>query len=108
MRVHEPGQDYLSGAIELDNFLAVLSDPWVAQRVFGFAGRDDLLPYRQNRAILNDAKFLKIMAAAWAGDSGRRAQRQQLADVDQQERAIGRCFVFRRTGHWVISLAVTV
>ena len=85
MRIHESGQDDLSRAIELDDFPAILSDPGIAQRVFGFARRDNLPAHAQDRAILDDAEFLEIAAAARAGTSGSGAQGQQLADIHQQQ-----------------------
>ena len=88
MRVHESRQDHLAGAIDLDNFFSILPDPGIAQRVFSLAGGDNFLAHAQNCAILDDAEFLQVGAAARAGISGRRPQRQQLADVDQQQRTI--------------------
>src|SRR5450755_817818 len=99
MRVHESAEDYLSCAIDFDNFLAVLFDPGIAQCVFALAGRDNLSAYAENRAILDDAEALEIGAAARAGVSGRGPQGHQLADVHQQQRTIGWCFVFRRRSH---------
>ena len=64
MRVHESGQDDLSGAIDLDNFFAILLDPRIAQRVFGLADGDNLSADAQHRAVFDDAEFSEIGAAA--------------------------------------------
>jgi hypothetical protein len=107
VRVHESRQDDLPGAINLDNFLAVLPDPGIAQGVFTFAGRDDFFAYAQHCAILDDAEVLQRWAAARAVISGRRLQRQQLADVDEQERTIVGIALIKRS-HAMVSLAATV
>ena len=107
MGVHKSRQDDLAGAIDLDNFLAVLPDPWIAQGVFTFAGRNNFLAYAQHRAILDDAEVLQRWAAARAVISGRRLQRQQLADVDEQQRTIVYVALTWRS-HAMVSLAATV
>jgi hypothetical protein len=84
MRVHESGEDNLSGAIDLDNFLAISLYPGVAHRVFGFAGRNNLPAGTQYSAILNDAEILEIGTATRARVPGPEPQGQQLADVHQQ------------------------
>ena len=107
MGVHESRQDDLAGAIDLDNFFTVLPDPWIAQRVFTFAGRNNFLAHAQHRATLDDAEVLQRWAAARTGVSGRRLQRQQLADVDEQQRTIV-CIALNRRSHAMVSLAATV
>ena len=41
MRIYESGQNYFAGAVNFDDFLAVLLQPGIAQRVFGLAGGND-------------------------------------------------------------------
>jgi hypothetical protein len=53
--VHESGQYDLARAIDLDNFLAILSDPGITQRVFGFARGDNFFTHAQHRAVLDYA-----------------------------------------------------
>ena len=89
MRVHEPGQDNLAGTIDLDNFLSVLFDPGIAQSVSGFAGGDNLASDAEDGAVFDDAEFSEAGCAPRAGPAGGRAQGKKLADVDQQQCAIG-------------------
>ena len=71
-------------AVNLDNLLAILPDPGIAQRLFGIADRDNLPGDTQHRTIFDDGKFLQIEASAGTGSIGSGAQGEELANVDQQ------------------------
>ena len=85
MRIDEAGQDHASAAVDLRDSLAILLQPRIAQRIFCGANRDDLSPKTEHRSVLNDSEFGKGSAAPRAVRS--RAQREKLADVDQQQGA---------------------
>jgi hypothetical protein len=74
----------LSLTINLDNLLAILPDPGVAQRISGPAYRDDLPGDTQHRTIFDYGKFRQIEASAGTGPIGTGAQGEELANVDQQ------------------------
>jgi hypothetical protein len=71
-------------AIDLHDFLAIPLEPGVAEGVFGLSDRHDLPTQAQYRPIIEDAEFRQFRASPGTVTSRRGAQRQQLADVDQQ------------------------
>ena len=77
-------EDDLSLTINLDNLLAILPDPGVAQRLFGIANRDNLPGDTQHRTIFDHGKFRQIEASPGTGPIGTGAQGEELANVDQQ------------------------
>ena len=88
MRIHESGKNDLACTIDLDDPLAILLEPGVAQRIFALANGDNLASDAKHGGVLDDAEFAEFCSAPRAGLSGRRSQRQELADVDQQQRGL--------------------
>jgi hypothetical protein len=99
VRVDKTGQNDLSCAIDLADLFAILSDPRIAQCVFGAAGSNDLSARAQDRSVLDNAEFLQLRTAPWARSSRRRSQSQQLADVHQQQWTIVWNFVLGGSSH---------
>ena len=79
MRVHESGQDYLSGAVNFHKLGAIFLEPGIAQSIFGLANGDNLAAEAEHRSVFEDGELFKIWSSARA--RGSRAQRQELADV---------------------------
>lgn len=86
MRIDESGQNDFARAIDLSNFLSILLQPRVAQRVFGRADRNDLPAKAQNRTVLDNVEFFEARAAAWSGLAGSESQRDQSANIGQKKR----------------------
>jgi len=59
VRIDKPRQDNFARAVDLGNFLAILLQPGIAQRIFRGADGDDLTAEAQDRAIFDDAEFGK-------------------------------------------------
>jgi hypothetical protein len=91
----KPGQNDLSRAIDLGNVLAILLQPGIAQRVFGRAHGNDLSAETQHRAVFDDAEFFEVGTAARSRPVGSTTQRDQLADVNEQQRVRCLYLVFR-------------
>ena len=85
MGVNEAGNNNFSGAINLENFLAILFYPGIAQSVFGFANRNNLSADGQDSAVFDYREFSKAPSAPRTGDAGGRMKRKKLANVDQQQ-----------------------
>lgn len=83
VRIYESGQDDLAVAINLSDFLAVLFDPRIAQRVFTLAHRDNFAAHAEHCGIFEHAEFSKPPAPSGTGLRRFITQSQQLPDVDQ-------------------------
>ena len=86
MRIHKPGQDDFTRAVDFIELSAVLPDPPIAERIFRLAYGDNLPADTQNCAILDDAEFAKLVTPP--GTAAPRRNSEQLPDVDQQQRPI--------------------
>src|SRR5580704_4401046 len=93
--VNKPGQDHLTFTVNLNDFLVILSDPEIAQSVFGLAHGNNLPADTKHSCIFDDAELDKFRTTAWSGVAGRRAQGEKLADVDQQKRGWSHSVTFQ-------------
>jgi hypothetical protein len=84
VRIHKPRQHHLPFAVDLDHLLAILLQPGISQGLFRFSNRNNLPAETQDRRIFDNPEFAQFPAPAWPIVRGRRAQREQLADVYQQ------------------------
>jgi len=75
----------LAFAIDLDDRLAILLEPGVAQCVLALADGNNLSPEAKDSGVFDNAEFLKFLPTADTGPVGTRLQRQKLADIDQQQ-----------------------
>ena len=73
MGIDEAGQNDFAGAVDLDDFLAILLQPGIAQGVFGRADGNDLPAEAEDSAIFDDAEFFEVGTAARAGLAGSRS-----------------------------------
>lgn len=89
MGIDETRKHNLSGTVDLDNLLAILQHPGIAQRGFRGACGNNLSADTQHRAIADEAKFFKFQAPARRGSTGRRVQSQELANVGKKQRVPG-------------------
>jgi hypothetical protein len=53
--VYEAWQDDLFFAVDFDDFLTILSNPRVAEGIFGFANGNNLARLKQDRSLFKDA-----------------------------------------------------
>jgi hypothetical protein len=83
MRIDESGQDHVSAAIDLDDLLAILLEPRIAQGVF-VVPTETILPPRQSTAASSMIPSSESEAPR-RGTVRSRAQREKLADIYQQE-----------------------
>jgi len=82
MRVDKAGQNNLSLTVDLDDFLAILLEPGIAEGVFGPADGNDLATLAEHGSVFEDGEVLQIGATS-QHMSVRKPQSQELADVDQ-------------------------
>src|SRR5271156_4530253 len=64
MRIDEARQDHAPTAINLDDLLAILLQPWIAQRVFRCPDRNDLPAQTEDGRVMNNSKLGKGSAAS--------------------------------------------
>src|SRR5713101_7039269 len=64
--IDEPGQNNLTLTVNLDDSLAILLEPGIAQRVFGVADGNNLPADTKDGSVFYDAEFAEFRAAAWA------------------------------------------
>ncbi len=57
VRIDEARQNNFARAVDLDNFLAILLQPRIAQGVFSRPDGNDLPAETQDSAVFDDAKF---------------------------------------------------
>jgi hypothetical protein len=81
MRINKTRQNDFARAIDLENFLAILLQPGIAQGLFGRADGNDLPPQAQNSAVLDDAELPKVGTAARTGPGQWGPERKQVADI---------------------------
>ena len=97
MRIHKARQNHASATVDFNNFLAMLLKPCIANGVFRCADRDNLSAHAYHGAVFDDRKFRERSAASrphhW------RAQREELADVDQKYSALRSSVAFRGGNH---------
>src|ERR1700747_3602927 len=86
-----------AGAINLVDLLAMLPDPGIAKRVFGFANRYHPPANAEHRAMVDDPEFVEVRSAARPGFWRSSAKSEKLADVGEEERIARRCFSFGRS-----------
>ena len=53
VRIHETGKHNLPAAVDLLNLFTVLSNPWIAHRVSGFAAGDNFAARTEHCTIFN-------------------------------------------------------
>lgn len=97
--IDEAGERDLAFAVDLDDLLSVLLKPGIAKGILALAHRDNLSPEAEDGGVFDDAQFLEFGAAARAGGTGSRPQREQLADVDEKDRVLGWRLGFLGRGH---------
>ena len=94
MRIHEAGKNDSAGAIDLYDLLTILFQPGIAQGVLGGADRDDLPAKAKDSGGFDDAEFLEVGTAARAKFAAGKLEREQLANVGQQQRRLYRLAYF--------------
>src|ERR1700733_8802592 len=85
MRIDKAGQNNFAGTVDLDNFLTILLQPGITQRIFGRANGNDLPAEAKDSSIPDDAEFSKVGTTARAGPVRRKLEREQLADVGEKQ-----------------------
>ena len=88
MRIHEPGKDDFTRAIDLVHSLAMFLQPGIAQSISYGSHRDNFPAQAQNRPIFDDAQFLQLRSAMWASIPRCRSESEKLADVSQEQRGM--------------------
>ena len=68
--IDEAGQHDLAFAVDLDDCLAILLQPGIAEGVFAFADGDNLSAEAEHGAVFDDAKFFEFWPAPRAGVAG--------------------------------------
>ncbi len=84
MGVDKSWKNNFARTINLDNFLAVLSQPGIAKRIFGFAHRYDFADDAENGGILDDAKFFELVTATWSRPGRMRPEGEKLPNIDKE------------------------
>ena len=83
--IHETGHHHLPVAIDFNDFAAIVLQPWILQDL-GSAADGDYLPiHAQDCSVFDNPQFLELAASTWAWVAGFRSQRNQLADIHQQQ-----------------------
>ena len=100
MGIDKSRKHYFAGAVDFQNFLAIVLQPLIAEGVFRLTHGDDFSANAQNRAIFDNAQFFQIGTAPWSGlariiagerNCGcRNAEREKLPNIGQQN--CRRCF----------------
>lgn len=67
MRIDEARKNYFARAIDLENLLAMLPDPRIAESIFRRPYRNDLPSDAQRRSVFDDPQFFQFGATARAG-----------------------------------------
>ena len=67
VRIDEPGQDDLAGAVDLGDAAAISLQPGIAEGVFRSSDRNDLAAQAEDCAIFDDRKILQMQGR----DAGR-------------------------------------
>jgi hypothetical protein len=88
MRINKTGKNNLAFTVELDHFPTIPFQPGIAKSVSGFAYGDDFAAKAEDSSVFDYAELFESGAAAWAGTAGRRAEGEELADVDEEKRCL--------------------
>src|SRR5208282_6291429 len=85
VRIDESRKHDFADAVDFANLFAILLYPGVVERVFGLANGNDLAAHAEDRAVFDQAEATEVASTARSG-AGRK-QGEELADVDQEQRA---------------------
>ena len=79
-----------ASAVYFVELFSVLFDPGITKSVFGRTNRCDLAADAKHGSVLDDSRFAKFGPAARASGARRRAESEELANVEKKRRSAGR------------------